>query len=73
MDSSLAIVALVAQLTTAQATPQTRQPPGAAIVCAVKAGQRQSYWSEQAAVADGAMVLYKGECPWPSGGGSNGA
>jgi len=38
-------------------------PNGQAPVCAVKAGQRQSYWSEAEARRDGAMVLLAGECP----------
>jgi hypothetical protein len=32
-------------------------------VCAVKGGDRQSYWSEQAARLDGAFVVLAGECP----------
>ena len=33
------------------------------VVCAVKAGDRQNYWSEQAAQANGALVIFRGECP----------
>src|SRR5437899_993678 len=33
------------------------------VVCAVKAGDRQNYWSEQAAQLNGALVIFKGECP----------
>lgn len=50
---------------------------GAAPVCAVKAGQRQSYWNEAVARRDGALVLLAGECPAQpnsegGGGGSGG-
>jgi hypothetical protein len=36
---------------------------GQAPVCAVRAGDRQSYWSEKAARRDGAFILLAGECP----------
>jgi hypothetical protein len=38
-------------------------PQEASVVCAVKAGDRQNYWNEQAALANGAVVVYRGECP----------
>ena len=38
-------------------------PPGPAPVCAVKSGDRQSYWSAQAAQRDGAFVILTRECP----------
>ncbi len=38
-------------------------PEERSVVCAVKAGDRQNYWSEQAALADGAVVIFRGECP----------
>ena len=38
-------------------------PQEAGVVCAVKAGDRQNYWTEQAALANGAVVVYRGECP----------
>jgi hypothetical protein len=38
-------------------------PAGETAVCAVKAGERQSYWTEAAARRDGAMILLAGECP----------
>ncbi len=38
-------------------------PEGQAPVCAVKAGDRQSYWNERAARLDGAFVILTGECP----------
>ena len=41
------------------------KPDGQALVCAVKAGQRQSYWNDGVAQRDGAMVLLAGECPAP--------
>ena len=41
------------------------KPNGQAPVCAVKAGERQSYWNEAVAQHDGAMVLLAGECPAP--------
>jgi hypothetical protein len=57
------------------------QPPVAASanaqlpVCAVKRGERQSYWSERAAQLDGAFVVLAGECPAQpnSEGGAGGA
>ena len=33
------------------------------VVCAVKAGDRQSYWNERTARLDGALVVLAGECP----------
>jgi hypothetical protein len=38
-------------------------PEGQAAVCAVKAGERQSYWDERTARLDGALVVLTGECP----------
>jgi hypothetical protein len=38
-------------------------PAGQALVCAVKAGERQNYWNEQAARSAGALVILTGECP----------
>jgi hypothetical protein len=38
-------------------------PTGQAPVCAVKAGDRQSYWNERVARLDGALVVLAGECP----------
>ena len=32
-------------------------------VCAVKAGEKQNYWTEEAARSAGALVLLAGECP----------
>jgi hypothetical protein len=45
---------------------------GQAPVCAVRAGQRQSYWNACAARQDDAIVILAGECPCPpnSGGGN---
>lgn len=61
----------------------TAQPPQVAAsanpqlpVCAVKNGDRQSYWNEQAARVDGAFVVLAGECPSrpnSEGGGAGGA
>jgi hypothetical protein len=53
------------------------KPNDQAPVCAVKAGERQSYWNEAVARRDGAMVLLTGECPTRpnsegGGGGSGG-
>jgi hypothetical protein len=33
------------------------------VVCGVKAGDRQNYWNERTALLDGALVIFKGECP----------
>ncbi len=38
-------------------------PEEQGVVCAVKAGDRQNYWGEQAAQANGALVIFRGECP----------
>ena len=38
-------------------------PQERGVVCAVRAGDRQNYWSEQAAQANGALVIFRGECP----------
>ena len=39
------------------------RPAGQTAVCGAKAGDRQNYWNEQAAVAAGAFVVFQGECP----------
>jgi len=39
------------------------RPEGQTAVCAVKAGEKQNYWNEQAARSAGAVVLLTGECP----------
>jgi hypothetical protein len=38
-------------------------PEEQGVVCAVKAGDRQNYWNERAAQLNGALVIFKGECP----------
>jgi hypothetical protein len=38
-------------------------PAERGVVCAVKAGARQNYWSERAAQLNDALVIFKGECP----------
>jgi hypothetical protein len=38
-------------------------PAERAVVCAVKAGDRQNYWNERAAQFNGALVIFNGECP----------
>ena len=38
-------------------------PEEQGVVCAVKAGDRQNYWTEQAAQLNGAVVIFRGECP----------
>ena len=38
-------------------------PQERGVVCAVRAGDRQNYWSEQAALTNGALVIFRGECP----------
>jgi hypothetical protein len=38
-------------------------PAERGVVCAVKAGDRQNYWNERAAQANGALVIFRGECP----------
>jgi len=65
----LALLGCVAQPQVA-ASQQGQLP-----VCAVKNGERQSYWSERAAQLDGAFVVLAGECPAQpnSEGGAGGA
>jgi hypothetical protein len=41
-----------------QAYPEER-----GVVCAVKYGMRQNYWNAGLAQADGATVIFIGECP----------
>ena len=36
---------------------------GQTIVCAVKAGEKQNYWNEEAARSAGALVILAGDCP----------
>ena len=36
---------------------------GQTTVCAVRAGEKQTYWNEAAARSDGALVILAGECP----------
>ena len=38
-------------------------PEEQGVVCAVKAGDRQNYWTERDALMNGAVVVYQGECP----------
>ena len=46
------------------AYPQTdAYPQERGVVCAVKYGMRQNYWTAQAAQLDGAVVVFNGECP----------
>jgi hypothetical protein len=67
---AVALVAFAASSAVAQ--PAQQQPPGTGIVCATKGGRQQSYWNEQDARRDGAIVLYPGECPSPEYGESGG-
>ena len=45
--------------------PQTDDPQ--AIVCAMKYGEKQSYWNACLAEQDGAYAVTPGECPRKSG------
>jgi len=38
-------------------------PQERGVVCAVKYGMRQNYWNAGLAQADGATVIFIGECP----------
>jgi hypothetical protein len=38
-------------------------PEERSVVCAVKAGDRQNYWTERDALMNGAVVVFQGECP----------
>jgi hypothetical protein len=70
--SSIAAFALVALAGNASAAPPTQPPSvcqeGKTIVCAVKAGEMQSYWNICDAKRDGALVMFAGECPDTHGG-----
>ena len=61
----LAVSLLVVLLGCAAQPPQVAASGNSAQlpVCAVKGGDRQSYWNEQAARLDGAFVILAGECP----------
>ena len=63
--SSVAVLSIVfTVLGCAAQPPQVAASGNAQLpVCAVKGGDRQSYWSEQAARRDGAFVVLAGECP----------
>ncbi len=71
--SSIAAFALVAPIGGATAAFPTQQlpacPEGQTIVCAVKAGEMQSYWNVCDAKRDGALVMFAGECPDTHGSG----
>jgi hypothetical protein len=67
---AIALVAFAASSAVAQ--PAQKQPPGTGIVCATKGGRQQSYWNEQDALRDGAIVLHPGDCPSPEYGDSGG-
>jgi hypothetical protein len=60
---SLIAVAGLVVLSGCAAQQVAVSPAGEAPVCAVKAGERQSYWNERAAWLDGALVVLTGECP----------
>jgi hypothetical protein len=70
LSALLALLGCVAQPPQVAASQQ-----GQLLVCAVKNGERQSYWSERAAQLDGAFVVLAGECPAQpnSEGGAGGA
>ena len=72
--SFIAAFALVALTDCATGAPPAQRPPpvcpeGQTIVCAVKAGEMQSYWNVCDAKRDGAIVMFAGECPDTHGGG----
>ena len=67
MHSSLRTGAVVvAMLMLPVAMTRAQQPAGCAPVvapvCALKDGNKQSYWNECLAARDGAQLLYPGEC-----------
>ena len=62
--STLAIAGCAAPVQQIGAYPQTdAYPQERGVVCAVKYGMRQNYWTAQAAQLDGAVVVFTGECP----------
>ena len=62
--SFIVVSALFVLLLGCATPPQVAvSPEGQMPVCAVKAGDRQSYWNERAARLDGALVVLTGECP----------
>ncbi len=60
--AAFALVALAGNATVPSPTPPPC-PEGTTIVCAVKAGEMQSYWNACDAKRDGALVMSAGECP----------
>ena len=51
----------------AQTQPCAETDDPQAIVCAIKYGQKQSYWNACLAAQDGAYAITPGECPRKSG------
>ena len=61
---TLALAGCAAPVQQIGAYPQTdAYPQERSVVCAVKLGMRQNYWTAQAAQLDGAVVVFNGECP----------
>jgi len=58
LTTLLALVGCVTPVQQIGAYPEER-----GVVCAVKLGMRQNYWTAQAAQLDGAVVVFAGECP----------
>ena len=64
MRYSLSAVSALLLLSGCATQQVALRPEGqTAAVCAVKAGDKQNYWNEQAARSAGALVLLTGECP----------
>ena len=71
---AFAMILLLSTATSAQPSSTQQQlppptqppavcPPVVALVCAAKAGQRQTYWNECLAQRDGAIIFSAGDCP----------
>ena len=63
MRYSLSAVSALLLLSGCATQQVALRPEGQTAVCAVRAGEKQNYWNEQAARSAGALVLLTGECP----------
>jgi hypothetical protein len=60
--AAIAFLFLSVLASRAQQAPAAPCAPVVAPVCALKDGNKQSYWNECLAARDGAQLLYPGEC-----------
>jgi len=60
--TAITLLFLPALASRAQQAPSAGCAPVVAPVCALKDGNKQSYWNECLAARDGTQLLYPGEC-----------